>query len=278
MSTPITLKPSEIDVSLIKLIETKNKNSKNPSPVKTYSLKYKHSKGWGDLEIYTPKMVAPFGIGNNLDMLKKSNPNFVITEDTANQVKWSIQLSFQGEDNDTDEGKKIKAFKDKLFEIDNRLKELYLEQWADQNDPMDDGSKHDSRTIKYKSCVKKSKSKTGIEYPDYIRVDIQWDKTKNLPRDGVEFFSSKGSLSEYTEVNPRSKIRGIIKYNSLSYSAMGVNPKTRLVQLKFYEPEAYRPPKGLRIQADSDEEEEEEESEESVEEEIESEEEVESDE
>ena len=260
MSAPITLKPKEIDVSSITLHENKIKNPKT-SNVKTYSLKY---DGAG-LEIITPKMVAPFGIGNNSALNKDSS-----------NVKWSIQLSFKGEDDDTDEGRKIKELKTKLLEIQDKIKKIYLKNWADINDPIPDGSKHDERTMsmKFRSCIKESKSKTGVKYPDNIRITIPWNKDANCPRDEVEFFNSKKELKEYTDVIPYSKVRSIIRITGISFTQLGVNFSLKLVQLKFYAPEIYKPVKGLRIQDDS-ESDNEDNDEESVEEEIEEEESVE---
>jgi len=131
--------------------------------------------GEGRLIMQSAKMKAPFGATSGM---RFSQPD-----------KWSIQLSFRGEDKKSS----IARFRKAVEALDQRLIEEGLSREKDiagQTFDDDDDDNYRQKTIKksYKSKLKFAKE--GTDYPDTFQISIPWDKNNNRPRDYVKFYDS----------------------------------------------------------------------------------------
>ena len=235
---------SKIDADKISLIQ-------NPTDtaMTTFRVIYKSEKnGNVPFAIQTPKMPAPFGISNNQDI-----PNMKKKPD----LKYFLNLSFKNEESNP----KIQMFKQKIKEIEERIRKLFLEQFADKMlplDPDDSTEKHTDKTLKrmFTSSIKKGKAKNDTDiYPDTFRISISVNK-ENKP--DANFYGTElgpdglPQLQPFTEIKKGADITSIVYVNV--YCATGLKKFgviMKLTQLQ-YENQEYLDLKRFQIQDDDD--------------------------
>lgn len=183
-------------------------------------ISYRYPDGEGRMLLQTARMIAPFGIVNGE---KFNNPD-----------KWSIQLSFRGEDSK----KSVKQFHHVIDAIDEciiqeasrRPKELVQLAFDD-----DDDEKYRSKLIRKSYKSKMSKPKEGKEeFGATLRVAIPWDKTKNAPKDYIKFYDKDNKETDWSAVTKGCEIICLLSVESIWTSGLNntYGPTIKLVQAK----------------------------------------------
>jgi hypothetical protein len=129
----------------------------------------------GRFFMQSAKMKVPFGATSGV---RFGNPD-----------KWSVQLSFRGEDKKST----ISRFRKVIGQLDQRIIDEGISreyEIAGQTFDDDDNEAFRQKTIKKGYFSKLKKGKVGTDYPDTFQVSIPWDKEKQKPRDYVKFYNS----------------------------------------------------------------------------------------
>lgn len=215
---------SKLNAQNINLIANQSETA-----VTNFRVVYKTPNGNVPLIIQTPKMNAPFGVSNNQDI-----PNLK----TKPELKYFLNLSFKNEENNP----KLQLFRQKIKEVEERIRKLFLEQFADNLlplDPDDPTAKHDEITLKriFNSSIKKVKNKKGKTYPDTFRISISHDKEKtNVLK--ADFYDSNRMQQPYTDIRNGAEITSIIIVNLFASKGFGkFGVIMRLMQLQYENPE-----------------------------------------
>lgn len=198
------------------------------------------------LVVQSARMRAPFGLSSNEKFAKEGD-----------NLKWTLQMSFDGEE----KNKKIQKFRKFVEDFDSHITSVGLEhaeEWINDDDP-------DEKTIKkaYKSALKKFKPKKGSPdsiYSDTFKISIPWDNDKDEPRSNIEFFDEQGNTASWTDITPGCEVVALFAINGVwcSPGISSFGPSVKLVQLQVFKPKKI---KGFNIKYekesdDSDEDEE----------------------
>jgi hypothetical protein len=193
MSASQVLLPRKVESSKI-VVKNERKEMSNPG---SYSIPF----SYGDenaMIIQTPKMSAPFGIGDGMGNEK------------SDLKKYSIDLSFNGENTDSSdkklqkEAKRMKEFRKCIEDLNDKLIDVvysHLDWVKCKNKKItrkDFADEYFSNSIKTPVLTEKNKDK---EYSDTFRSSIPFDnKTKDKPH-YVEFTDSEtNSQLEWKDV------------------------------------------------------------------------------
>jgi len=145
MAAPIKL--SDVDINKINIQKAKKNTHKSGEMFNIFH-------GTQRLEIEMPEMNAPFGAK-------------VLTDYGC---KISLPLSFDGMEENTSRGRKLKRAHAKLLEIQERIKALILASPAEY---FNDKKKPEIYRDRIKNFVVPSEGKDGKQYADLFRVEIQ---------------------------------------------------------------------------------------------------------
>lgn len=230
-----TLLASEFDADNLVI----SKMQQNDSGMGTVRVRYQYTPGEEPerLVVQTARMRCPFGISNNEKYSKEGD-----------NLKWSIQISFDGEE----KSRKIQKFRGFLEAFDDFFVKKGMEnadEWINDDDP-------DEKSIKkaYKGALKRfkpKKDKPGVVYSDTFRVNIPWNYEVNSPRSNVEFFDEAGNETSWTEVTPGCEVIALFAINGIwcSPGISSYGPSIKLVQIQVFKPKKI---KGFNIKFDKD--------------------------
>lgn len=189
------------------------------------------------LVVQSARMRAPFGLSSNEKFAKEGD-----------NLKWTLQVSFDGEE----KNKKIQKFRKFIEDFDNHITSVGLQhadEWINDDDP-------DEKTIKkaYKSALKKFKPKKGGSdsvYSDTFKISIPWDPSTDEPRSNIEFFDEQGNTTSWTDITPGCEVVALFAINGIwcSPGISSFGPSVKLVQLQVFKPKKI---KGFNIKYDKE--------------------------
>lgn len=202
------------------------------------SYKYNENEPAEKLVIQTARMKVPFGIGNDEKFKQKE----------GDKLKWSIQMSFDGEE----KNRKMQKFRKCLEQFDSHIMKVGLknaEEWINDDEP-DEKSVKKSYTAALKR-FKPKKDKPDVIYSDTFKISIPWNHEQDSPYENVEFYDESGNLCEWTELVPGCEIVALFSINGI-WCSPGINkfgPSIKLVQCQIFKPKKI---KGFNIKYDRD--------------------------
>jgi hypothetical protein len=183
MPAPQVLLPRKVETSKI-IVKDERKEMRHPG---SYSIPFSYGEE-GVLIIQTPKMAAPFGIGDAMG------------NDKSEIKKYSIDLSFHGENaNSTDpkiqrEAKRMKEFRKCIGELNDKLIDIVYKhpEWVKcKNKKITRGEFVDeyfSNSIRSPTVSEKNKDK---DYSDTFKCSIPFDNSTGDKPHYVEFTDSE---------------------------------------------------------------------------------------
>jgi hypothetical protein len=177
------------------------------------------------LILQSARMKSPFGMQS--------------AEKFGNANKWSVSLSFRGEE----KKKTIASFRTAYTDLDNRV----IQEGIDRPDKVggchefddDDDEALRKKLIKkgYSSRIKKAKNTAETDYPDTLRIDIPWDKEKQAPRDYVQFYNEKNEKTSWEDAQARgSEVVCLFEVNQVWSSTINhtFGSTVKLIQMKIF--------------------------------------------
>ena len=199
----ITL-PKNFDASVISFDSVK----KNAMGGKVVYMKY---NGLNKLNIQTPVLSAPFGIG-------------AYTDDKTGITKHSLDVSFKGISDDA----KIKEFHDKMTEFDKTLIEAGVKH---SKDWFGKAMKYDVVEALYRPIVKQSKDPE--KYAPTIKFKIPSKDDKLL----VHAYDQDKNSFDLANFLPGSRVQALIECSSIWFVNKQFGITWKLVQLLVHKPE-----------------------------------------
>jgi len=223
--------------------------------------------GSGNLEriIYqAPKMKIPFGISNNAKYLQENEEPVADGETIIPGMKWHINSSFQGEENQVEIGE----YRRWLEECITKGLECYLPN-ADTYTPRNKGKKHTLESLE--EMVSPIIIVSGKEgRADTTKESIPSDYKTGIPYESIKFYEKsvdgEGKKvvveSSYENLTPYCDAIRILQFVGFKINPTGKQlfPFVNVVQCLFYKPQKRAPLsdtfKDLCIQDDEESEEE----------------------
>lgn len=182
-----------------------------PDKKVSFRIYIKNGEDLTPLLIQTPEMICPFGLNNN---------SRFVPDGDATKYKWSMNLSFKG----IEESNKLKVFKQKMKEIEDKIASDFLEKgYADKFMPMKSGKAHTMESIieGYGSFIK-----TSEKYPSNVSVKIPWNYDSisdtiplGNPREDVNFYDENRTVMNFKDVVKFSKVVAVININRIYISS-----------------------------------------------------------
>lgn len=191
------------------------------------------------------KLPGAFGISN--------------AEAYGNPDKWSVNMSFRGED----KKKTIANFKEAYVSLDERV----IKEGINRPDEVGGGhvfDEDDDDVMKkklirkgYKSRLRKAKNTADTDFSDTMRLDIPWDKEKKQPRDYVQFYDENNERIDWSTVYDSRNGSEIVclfeisqVWSSTSNNTFGVTAK--LIQMKMFRSASTGKVNGFQIQTETE--------------------------
>jgi hypothetical protein len=213
------LLPKQFNVDAIKYSEMKVMKS----GAKSVYVNYKGSK----INIQTPVLSIPYGVNDNTQFIKDDPKR----KDEAR--KYDITASFKG----MDENPKLRAFHDKLIELENKICEDANKNsvaWFKKNFEGNKGA----ITNMFSPIIRRDKDKeTGMyadKYPPTFKAKLPYDSTEDkFDFDCYDMDSNEIDFKEYVSNLKGGKAQFIIQLNGLWFSAGMFGCSWKIISAKF---------------------------------------------
>ena len=213
------LLPKQFNVDKIKYSEMKIMKS----GAKSVYLNYQGSK----INIQTPVLSIPYGVNDNTQFIKDDPKR----KDEAR--KYDITASFKG----MDENPKVKAFHDKLIELENKICEDASKNsvaWFKKNF---EGNKGAIENM-FSPIVRRDKDKeTGMfadKYPPTFKAKLPYDSAEDkFEFDCYDMDNNEIDFKDYVANLKGGKAQFIIQLNGLWFSAGMFGCSWKIISAKF---------------------------------------------
>lgn len=213
------LLPKQFNVDKIKYSEMKIMKS----GAKSVYLNYQGSK----INIQTPVLSIPYGVNDNTQFIKDDPKR----KDEAR--KYDITASFKG----MDENPKVKAFHDKLIELEHKICEDASKNsvaWFKKNF---EGNKGAIENM-FSPIVRRDKDKeTGMfadKYPPNFKAKLPYDSVEDkFEFDCYDMDNNEVEFKEYVSNLKGGKAQFIIQLNGLWFSAGMFGCSWKIISAKF---------------------------------------------